>query len=208
MVRRRSRVVDLGRADTEPDAPPARPGPARWIEGPVSDVRPHIGMSWPLRDGVWYRESSMVARMGDVLFDPRTLHVELLTAPLLAPHHLAQAHQQVRAELDSYLWEVGVQQFDLWPEALHRCRSSSQLYGPLPWYVIDPTEAGQRRVAEARRWEERSNRTIAANRAALGLPIEDPPAPSIATHCPGCGTATVHDHLRRVFRCPACGWHD
>lgn len=170
------------------DEPPPPERPACWIEGAVSRVRPYIELIWPLRDGPHYRELSIVAVLGDALLDPRTLHVELLSPPALAVHHLAQAHAQVRADLDSYIWEVGAQDLDPWPEAMHRCRSSGQWYSALPWCLIDPGRAAQGGIVD---------------RSSL-----DASAPPIPTHCPHCATPTVHDDRKRVFRCPACAWHD
>lgn len=179
--------------------------PSRWIEGPVCQTRIHIALCWPLRDGPRYLEYGEVALLGDVEGDPCTLHVELLPTPALAPHHRAQVHEQVRARLDEYVWEVNLEDFDLWPEAVHRCRSSGQWYSALPWVAIDP------RPETARRREQERNRH-AADRVARGLPPattdEATPRPPIPTHCPACATPTVHDPNPRVFRCPACDWHD
>lgn len=212
MLRRRSRRTSRSTAEEfhdHDDSPAPIATPARWLVGPVSRVRCHISLVWPLRTGQQYRECSEVALVGDVLFEPRTLHVELLAPAAFAPHHLAQAHAQVRKSLDDYIWQVGTQGLELWPEAVHLTRSSGQWYSALPWCLIDPTEEGQRRLAEQRRFEKRLDAEIAANRKALGLPsLEDSDRPSIPTHCPRCATPTVHDERARIFRCPSCAWHD
>lgn len=152
----------------------------------MSFARIYLVMLWPLRDGPHYREYGPVAFVGDDLLDPHVLHVELLPRPELAPHLRAQAHDQVRRSLDEYLWQVALHDFELWPEMVHQCRSSGHWYSALPWCARRPHPTGLRPLAEP----------------------ADPSAPPIPAHCPRCATPTIHDDVRRVFRCPACAWHD
>jgi hypothetical protein len=98
----------------------------------------------------------------------------------VAPHHLAEARDDVRVELQCYL--VDRDHDDPWAFARQHTRHRANAASCVHWSYVDPA---------ARARPERLSRRAA----------------SIPVHCPRCAAPTRLDASRR-FACTSCRWRD